>query len=145
MSAFKSFANSLFNNNDSLEATMHATNFCEGGKQGFSLNAVLSYKKGWYSIVEKFYKRLRNQPVVITSMLSDYGQLDIILEVTKGSAKALIWEACETVRRESRSACMECGNNASPFITYNKVVVLCKDCKYRAEKTGETGTWLDKF
>lgn len=144
MSAFKSFTDTL-SSNDAREATIHAIKYCEGGKLQISSNIIVDYKKRWYPIVEEFLTLLRNYPIVITSMITDYGQVDITFRKLKRTKQIPIWEAIEMVRKESRNLCMECGEDAKPYVTHKKVVVLCRACKSSAEKTGDTGTWLDKY
>ena len=95
--------------------------------------------------MEELLNTLICKPIIITSMTSEFGQLDITFKILKRTAEATIWKEINYAKIRSRDVCMTCGHFGQRSILNNKVIVICRKCIANVENNGGTGTWLDKF
>jgi hypothetical protein len=130
---------------DVFDPGKHLDSLCEGGRIELIPLRVVDYKKGWAYIIEAVVNILQTYPITIYRMSADYGELEIRFDCYQRTQEVRVWRAIDHARAESRQTCMECGHRGTRMIHGGKIVVFCRDCMKKAEMSGETGTWLDRF
>lgn len=130
---------------DAFNARDHIISLCGNGRVQVVEYAGISYKKGWTHIIESLIDNIRRLPVRITSISSDFGELDIGFDCYERTQEVRVWRAMDQARFKSSQTCWECGFSARREVKNEKVVVICKDCVNVAAQNGVTGTWLDKY
>jgi len=134
----------LGNKADEFNSRLHIKEICEACDI-FLKEPEIDYKQGWAAIIEEMLHGLKGYNILLTSIISDYGQLDTQFMIAKGVRAAKVYHAIDVARIRSRSTCMGCGDFGFREIRGDKVLVMCRGCRAIMEAKGETGTWLDKY
>ncbi|MGB7816654.1 MAG: hypothetical protein WBL28_09930 [Methylotenera sp.] len=131
--------------NNAFNANDHIDSLCRNGRIRFIPHGRMNYKKGWAGIVEELINTIKRLPIEITSVSSDYGQLEIGFDCYQKTQEVRVWRAIDQAKYKSRQTCMECGGHSKRKIRGDTIVVICSDCIRIAESNGVTGTWLDRY
>lgn len=123
----------------------HLLSICEGGRIELRVFGNVDYKKGWSGIVETLIKTMKKHPIEISSITSEYGQLDVNFIFSEKTREVAVWRALNIATHESRKTCMRCGNGGRRMVRGEKMIVMCRYCLNEDEENGITGTWLDKY
>lgn len=134
-----------FGANVDFNAYLHTKEICDGSSIRMSQFTLIKYKSGWADIVKQMLLAIKSADILVNSILSEYGQLDVHFDCTKKAHELKVWREIELARIHSRKICMECGEDGNRKIQGDKVIVICRQCILKAENSGETGTWLDKY
>ncbi len=124
---------------------LHTKEICDRSSIKHSQFTLIRYQFGWAKIVEQLLVSIKNSGILINSIGSEYGQLDVSFDGSKKTHEVNVWREIELARIHSRKICMQCGGDGHRKIQGDKVLVICRQCLIKAENSGETGTWLDRY
>lgn len=144
MSDFSENLNDKESDDDVFCPLNHINSVCNINKIGMK-DPIVDYRKGWALLIEGLFRSLKGSNILLTSITSQYGQLDTEFFIAKGVRAAKVYYAVEVARKASRTKCMECGKPGSHRIVGQKVVVICLMCESIMESSSDTGTWLDRY
>lgn len=130
---------------EAFNALQHMREICNGASIRIADYVPVRYKIGWADIVKDMLIIIKDTGILITSISSEYGQLDVQFESCKKVHELKIWRAINVARLNSKKTCMDCGDVGHRQIRDRDIVVLCRSCIGKAASSGRTGTWLDRY
>lgn len=130
---------------EAFNAIQHIQETCKGSSIKFAEYIPISYRIGWVDLVKEMLIAMKDTGVLVTSISSDYGQLDVQFESCKKVHELKVWRAINVARINSTMTCMDCGDAGYRHTYEGNVVVLCRGCIGKITACGKTGTWLDRY
>lgn len=121
----------------------HLTSLCIGSRVTIDELADIDYPKGWAFLISCFIKEIQDIPVRIYRLDRESAQLELYFETKLQRHEVRVWRSLNEIRRLARFNCIECGAQ----IPQKKLMILelCPTCIKQGGRTGNTGTWLDKY
>lgn len=130
---------------ETFDALQQVKDICDSGLIRLADYISVEYKPGWATVVKDMLTRLKSFDILLISITSDYGELDVHFESSQIVHELKAWRAIEDARNQSRSKCMECGYAGQPHLHDENIIVLCRSCAKSFAGVGKTGTWLDRY
>jgi hypothetical protein len=130
---------------EAFNALQHMREICNGASIGIADYVPVRYKIGWADLVKDMLIAIKDTDILITSISSEYGQLDVQFESCKKVHELKVWRAVNVARLISKKTCMNCGGAGHRQIRDENIVVLCRSCIDKTASSGRTGTWLDRY
>jgi len=116
----------------------------KGGRVKLS-DIGIDYPAGLHNLVMNLMQEIRDIPVAIEGIHYGFGQLEVGFQMLKLRNELRVWKAINKARQQSHSTCQGCGGFARRKVVGDKVIVICSDCQKTLDRSGKTGTWLDRY